>query len=194
MAIAHVVCALVISVVGLFAYDEAKAWLPHLTRRIMEIAVHRLPNACRARYEEEWQCHIDEIPGRISKLFFSMSLLRAASGICRISGARGMHRFFEVLIATGILALTAPLFIVISILIKLESPGPIFVRYTCIPTNGRPFWKLGFRTLNRHPAWPELFYSVTRVGSFLQWSGMFELPGFINVLKGDRRLFDSPDR
>jgi hypothetical protein len=58
--------------------DECKAWLPWLTRRLLAFAVNRLPQRRRERYEEEWNAHIAEIPGELSKFVTAVSIIFGA--------------------------------------------------------------------------------------------------------------------
>jgi phage terminase Nu1 subunit (DNA packaging protein) len=48
--------------------DEFKAWAPWIIERLIRRAVRELPQNLRERYEEEWQSHVDEIPGDIGKV------------------------------------------------------------------------------------------------------------------------------
>lgn len=59
--------------------DEAVAWLPRLTQKLLNIAVERLPENPRERYREEWSAHINEMPGNISKLLVSCGCLFASA-------------------------------------------------------------------------------------------------------------------
>lgn len=88
----------------------------------------------------------------------------------------------------------APVFLVIGVLIRLDSPGPVFFRQRRVGRMGRLFeiykfrtmvhgaYKMGSRlTVKRDPR-------VTRLGKFLRWSKLDELPQLINVLRGDMSL------
>jgi len=67
--------------------DELAANAPTLARRIAQIAVGRLPESQRERFDEEWQGHINEIPGNILKLCSAASLLLKARKIGRIAAS-----------------------------------------------------------------------------------------------------------
>lgn len=58
--------------------DEFKAWMPWIVRRLIQRAVGRLPENQRERFEEEWQSHLDEVPGEIGKLCVALGFLSAA--------------------------------------------------------------------------------------------------------------------
>jgi hypothetical protein len=64
--------------------DEFKAWLPTVINRLIGWAISSLPEDKRERYAEEWQSHIDETPGKISKLIVGLGLLLAARKLSRI--------------------------------------------------------------------------------------------------------------
>ncbi|MFZ1401311.1 MAG: sugar transferase [Candidatus Promineifilaceae bacterium] len=103
------------------------------------------------------------------------------------------------------LFLIAPLFIFLAILVKLDSPGPVFHRRRVLGQNGRVFYAFKFRTmyvngdeiLARHPKLRQELNKnyklkcdprVTRVGSFLRKFSLDELPQLLNVLARDMSL------
>jgi lipopolysaccharide/colanic/teichoic acid biosynthesis glycosyltransferase len=107
----------------------------------------------------------------------------------------------------GLLALVVlmPVFVVIAIAIKLDSPGPVFFTQRRIGRNGRPFAMLKFRTmvegaegqklrllhLNEHE--DGLFKithdpRLTRLGSRLRTTSLDELPQLIDVIFGSMSL------
>jgi hypothetical protein len=65
--------------------DEFKAWLPWITGRVIRRAVRSLPADQRQRYSEEWDSHLDEVPGAFAKLFFAFGLLWAGWKMSRMS-------------------------------------------------------------------------------------------------------------
>jgi len=115
-------------------------------------------------------------------------------------------RTFDIVFSSLVLVFCSPLFLVLALLIKLDSPGPVFYRHKRITTAGREFACLKFRTmvvgaeemleeiLERDPALREEWQRsyklkndprVTRIGRFLRRTSLDELPQFINVLKGE---------
>jgi len=110
-------------------------------------------------------------------------------------GSDRMRRFADVVIGCAILAVVAPLMIFISLLIKLESRGPVFEKYPCIGRGGRGFQILKFRTM-RHdpehtmPSWER----QTQIGKFLRYTRIQDLPQLINVLRGEMSLIDRDGR
>jgi exopolysaccharide biosynthesis polyprenyl glycosylphosphotransferase len=92
------------------------------------------------------------------------------------------------------LLLAAPLMVVVAVLVKLDSPGPIFFVQERVGLRGRIFRLVKFRTMQGpppegHSVWlrddcPRL----TRLGRRLRDLHLDELPQFINVLRGDMDL------
>ena len=121
-----------------------------------------------------------------------------------------MKRIFDVTFSFSVLLLTAPLFIVIALLVKLTSKGPVFFRQERVGQHGRRFTLYKFRTM-RHNAGDDLhkeyFFKMVRsrksngrvyklvddpritpIGRILRRLSLDELPQFINVLKGEMSL------
>jgi Undecaprenyl-phosphate glucose phosphotransferase len=95
-------------------------------------------------------------------------------------------------IAAVVLALTSPLFAIIALAIRLDSPGPVFFRQMRHGYNNQMIRVLKFRTLYHHAAdlnaeklADEKDPRVTRVGAFLRRTMLDELPQFVNVLRGE---------
>jgi hypothetical protein len=58
--------------------DECNAWIPWIIQLVIRRAITRLPPAQRERFQEEWQSHVNEVPGQIGKLAVSLGFLTAA--------------------------------------------------------------------------------------------------------------------
>ncbi|NLC59094.1 MAG: sugar transferase, partial [Armatimonadetes bacterium] len=92
------------------------------------------------------------------------------------------------------LLLLSPLFALLALWIKRDSPGPVFHRGTRVGKNGRPFQILKFRSMvvNAAAAGPGITASgdprVTRSGRFLRKTKLDELPQLVNVLRGEMSL------
>lgn len=95
------------------------------------------------------------------------------------------------LLAILYLIMTFPLFLVISLAIKLDSPGPVFFRQQRLGKDGKPFEIIKFRTMVEDaerdgPQWASQDDSrITRVGRILRKLRLDELPQLLNILKGD---------
>ncbi|KJE26673.1 bacterial sugar transferase family protein [Geobacillus kaustophilus] len=88
-----------------------------------------------------------------------------------------------------------PFFLIIAILIKLDSKGPVFFKQKRVGKNKKHFYILKFRTMitdapkdmpTHMLSNPEMF--ITRVGRFLRKSSLDELPQIINILKGEMSI------
>jgi lipopolysaccharide/colanic/teichoic acid biosynthesis glycosyltransferase len=106
-------------------------------------------------------------------------------------------RAFDLLLASFGLVLLSPLLLVISIAIRIDSPGPVFYRQERIGRHGVPFRIHKFRTMRHDPqhGGPQITVGddarITRVGAFLRRTKLDELPQFIDVLRG-RMSFVGP--
>lgn len=89
---------------------------------------------------------------------------------------------------------TAPLVAVLALVIRLDSPGPLFHVATRLGEGGRPFrlWKLRTMRLGAAKSGPGISVAadprVTRVGRLLRGTRLDELPQLWNVVRGDMRL------
>jgi O-antigen biosynthesis protein WbqP len=88
-----------------------------------------------------------------------------------------------------------PVFLIIAILIKLDSKGPILFKQKRVGKNKEHFYILKFRTMRTDTPKdmpthmlknPEVF--ITRVGKFLRKTSLDELPQIINILKGEMSI------
>ena len=98
----------------------------------------------------------------------------------------------DFVIAAILLAITAPLMLIIALAVRAESTGPVFVKRTCIGAGGRRFQMLSFRTLIHNPehtmaAWAR---KPTQIGQVLQYTRMDALPQLVNVLRGEMSILD----
>ena len=93
----------------------------------------------------------------------------------------------------GLVAL-APLFLIIAVAIRLDSPGPVFFRQERVGRKGRIFRIFKFRTMrvDAPATGPALTIGedprITRVGRFLRHYKLDELPQLLNVLRGEMSL------
>jgi Undecaprenyl-phosphate glucose phosphotransferase len=107
---------------------------------------------------------------------------------------RGAKRLVDVVGASAGLVALSPLMVLISALIKLESPGPAFYVQERMGLDARPFPIIKYRSMRpdaekQGPGWTtEDDPRRTKIGTFLRKTNLDELPQFINVLLGDMSL------
>lgn len=90
--------------------------------------------------------------------------------------------------------LLSPLFLIVAILIKLDSKGPVIFKQTRIGKNSKPFNIYKFRSMKVES--PNLSTEefknasdfTTRVGKFIRKTSIDELPQLVNILKGDMSI------
>ena len=61
--------AIATTIVGRILSDDAKEWLPCITRHLIERAVDRLPESQREKRREEWNSDVNEWPGNLAKVY-----------------------------------------------------------------------------------------------------------------------------
>ena len=106
-----------------------------------------------------------------------------------------VKRTVDVVLATILLSLLSPLFLLIGLAIRLTSPGPVFFRQERMSLDGRMFLVWKFRTMQRNAeaetgavwAAPE-DPRRTRLGAWLRRTSLDELPQLLNVLRGEMSL------
>lgn len=105
-----------------------------------------------------------------------------------------LKRLFDVTTSAIAIVLLMPLYIVLAILVKFSSPGPIFFLQERIGRNGTKFNIIKFRTMyvDSEKDGPQLSSSndarITNIGRFMRKSRLDEFPQFVNVLLGDMSL------
>lgn len=108
---------------------------------------------------------------------------------------RVIKRGVDIVFSSLVLILGAPLFLLLALLIRLESPGPALYIQERVGLDGRSFNCIKFRTMRvdaetrTGPVWssPE-DPRVTRLGAFLRRHSIDELPQFINALLGEMSI------
>jgi exopolysaccharide biosynthesis polyprenyl glycosylphosphotransferase len=106
-----------------------------------------------------------------------------------------VKRTFDLLFASLILILTSPIILLIAILMKLDSKGPLFYLQERVGLDGEVFKVIKFRSMrpdaeqSTGPVWSQKDDSrATRLGRFLRRFSLDELPQLINVIKGDMSI------
>ena len=117
-----------------------------------------------------------------------------------------IKRGLDVLISSIALVILSPIFLILAILIKIDSKGPVFFKHTRIGKNGTTFKMYKFRTMydnaedmikeftpEQMKEWKENYKltndpRITKMGKFLRKTSIDEIPQLINILKGDLSL------
>lgn len=98
----------------------------------------------------------------------------------------------DLVISVGLLAVAAPLLCVLALLVRFKLGSPILFRQVRPGLGARPFEMMKFRTMtDARGADGQLLPDgdrLTRFGRFLRASSLDELPGLINVVKGEMSL------
>jgi exopolysaccharide biosynthesis polyprenyl glycosylphosphotransferase len=131
-------------------------------------------------------------------------------------GARLVKRAFDIFVAALALVVLSPLWVLMAVLIKLDSKGPVLYRQERVGMDGRIFLFLKFRTMRtgaddrEHREYQRRYIEghpetnlgddlrpvyklhddprVTRTGRWLRRTSLDELPQLLNVLRGDMSL------
>ena len=165
----------------------------------------------------ELDVQVDIVP-RLFELLGPETAIHAAEGVPLVSlpttrqlprSSQVLKRAIDLALSIAGLIALAPAFLLVAILIKLDSPGPVFFRQVRIGHRDRPFRIFKFRTmssdaderkhevvhLNIHAqnGDPRMFKvpddpRVTRIGAFLRRYSIDELPQLINVVRGEMSL------
>ena len=120
-----------------------------------------------------------------------------------------IKKIMDITISLFLTIILSPFLLVIAILIKLASPGPVIFKQTRVGLRGRQFSLYKFRTMivdaekykkqleAENEADGPVFKikddpRVTKIGKFLRKSGLDELPQLFNILKGEMSLIGPP--
>ena len=116
-----------------------------------------------------------------------------------------VKRVFDILISSVVLMLLSPLFLIIAIIIKIQSPGPVIYKRKCVSQNGY-YDMYKFRTMVTDADNLEKYMTpeqiteykkemkldddprITKIGKLIRETSIDELPQFMDILKGDMSL------
>lgn len=183
-------------------------WASFFVEHPMQTVIIALPYTSFGWIEDNLNRIADQVPD-IKLLPDLMKFTRFAAGIELISGVpvisvhesplagvQGLvKRFVDIFGALVALLIFSPIMVVVAILVKLSSPGPIFYRQERMGIDGKTFGMLKFRSMPVHAekATGAVFAKAadnraTPVGKFIRRTSLDELPQFFNVLTGDMSL------
>jgi len=154
----------------------------------------------RAISREASRRHLEVLSAPLSPLPAN-ELIRQQSRLGRV-----IKRFGDVVFSLAVISLGAPIFILLAVLVKLSSPGPIFYVQQRVGRDYRHFGCIKFRTMraDADDVLSNLLVNsasmraeferdfkirkdprITPIGRFLRRSSLDELPQFLNVLRGE---------
>lgn len=139
---------------------------------------------------------------------FRLISTRAANGNLSDRAQSFYHvckRVLDIALSVALLILASPLLVVVALVVKLSSQGPIFFAHRRLGRNGKEFDCLKFRTMNvdaeermkRDPELRRRFEEkfkleddprITSCGAFLRRTSLDELPQLFHVLRGEMSL------
>ncbi len=126
--------------------------------------------------------------------------------LSRVLDGNSAKRLFDVLFSLAVLIVCSPIYLVVAVLIAIDSPGPVFYVQRRVGKNFRSFGCIKFRTMvhnaddllvemfDRSPHVRQEFEAdfklrqdprITPIGRFLRYTSLDEFPQFLNVLMGD---------
>jgi len=105
-----------------------------------------------------------------------------------------LKRAMDLVLSAVGLVILSPFMLLMALLIKLDSPGPVFYAQERMGLDAQPFWMIKFRSMRQDaeatgPGWTtQGDPRVTRIGAILRRLSIDELPQLINVLIGEMSL------
>lgn len=195
--------------VGRVSFDAQLAKIRRECRMLRVDAVLILFGADNMKVVTNSVAALSELPVRIQLLPIEMTEFMRHSRIgscgklrvlelpCGPSSLRDrlLKRSFDIVVAGTLLVLLWPLFLIVAVLIKLDTPGPVFFRQTRHGYNNDPISVLKFRSMTTFDDSRDQFRQairndprVTRVGRIIRRTNIDELPQLINVLRGEMSM------
>ena len=148
-----------------------------------------------------------EIRGNATEIAFNKVLEIPTKGTRELLGNLNIYKYikrmFDIVLSTVALIILLPLFLLISVLIKIETKGPVFFKHKRIGKDGKEIKILKFRSMVSNaeellkkftPEKMEEYKKnfklendprVTKVGKILRKTSLDELPQLINIIRGD---------
>lgn len=134
----------------------------------------------------------ERVTGKIPVEHITPGWLVQSRGFLITPFIRLLKKMLDLVFASILLILSLPIFPMIALAIKLDSPGPIFYFQKRVGLYGKLFTIYKFRSMHVPPddvssaAWAsENDPRITRIGKLIRRTRLDELPQLINVLKGD---------
>jgi len=133
----------------------------------------------------------EELTGKLMVERVNPSLLLFSDGFYVGFFRRLVKRFIDISVASVMLLLSLPVFLFTAVMIKFESPGPVFYRQERVGKNGKVFEIIKFRSMRDDaekdgPVWASTEDDrITKFGRFIRKVRIDELPQLINVIRGE---------
>ncbi len=124
---------------------------------------------------------------------FGSPLIKISNGLMP-GWQENTKRLLDVVLSLIAITLFFPVFVVLAVIIKTTSKGPVFYKQERIGRFGKPFniYKLRSMVLGAENGTPELSSDddarITKIGKFLRKSHLDEIPQFFNVITGSMSL------
>ena len=105
-----------------------------------------------------------------------------------------IKRFFDIVCSVLGIIILSPIFIIVSILIKLESKGPIIFKQLRAGRNSKPFYIYKFRSMKIETPniatnnFIDSHVYITRIGKIIRKTSIDEIPQLFNILKGEKSI------
>jgi lipopolysaccharide/colanic/teichoic acid biosynthesis glycosyltransferase len=155
--------------------------------------------------EGELPFPVPEVVLRVRRELDWDSLLPARARTVGWRVERGVKRLIDIVVSLMLLVVLSPLLLVLAVLVRFSSPGPIFYPWKVLGARARPFVGYKFRTMvvNAEALKDQMMAHnemtgpvfkmrndprVTRVGRVLRKYSLDELPQLWSVLRGDMSL------
>jgi sugar transferase (PEP-CTERM system associated) len=134
----------------------------------------------------------ERVTGKIPVEHINPGWLVQSQGYLITPFIRLLKKILDLIFSSILLVLCLPLFPLIALAIRLDSPGPVFYFQKRVGLDGQLFTIYKFRSMHVQPndessaAWAsENDPRITRVGKLIRRARLDELPQLVNVLKGD---------
>jgi sugar transferase (PEP-CTERM system associated) len=134
----------------------------------------------------------EQLTGKLLVENINPSYLIFSDGFRLTIFKRYFKRIFDVVLAISGIVLSLPFLLIVPILIKLDSRGPVLLRQKRVGEGEKIFTLYKFRTMiadaekDTGPVWSQTGDNrITRIGKFLRKSRLDEIPQLFNVLRGD---------
>lgn len=140
---------------------------------------------------EEAATFNERMSGKISVDNLKPSWMVFSDGFKSLRSRKIVKRILDIFLASTLLVVTAPIFLITALFVKLESHGPIIFKQLRVGEHGKEFNIYKFRSMRTDaeegsgPVWAESNDDrITRVGRVIRAVRIDELPQLINVLSG----------